>query len=391
MKTIILNWKNGENDPFSVFNKTLFGYFTLAGKDVEIIEITDPDWPKKLLSHYGRGIDFVLTWQGLESRLMLNNGKRFWDHYQIPLICIHGDHPCHMPDNHSVESQYVAHFYFDPYFSIYSNRHFRVKQSANAVHTPLLHNEPSFERRRTGDFFVIAKNINLTNCMLENWRKNLDQKICKILVEISENIRQNISTPGYLNVHQLVDNYLECNDLIDYFETDINIKNVYHFIHSQIDFFARNIKSEKLITLLHDFPVQIYGRGWGNINRSKHHQFFDGLSMSESQHLFHSNFGIIDVSASIGLHDRTLRAIHNSGSFLSSADLSHETQVYGNFSSLFFDFNNTIINKCENVLRNSDEHNELSKIFASKYKSLHRNEDFVWKITSLAYSMKKNS
>ncbi len=43
--------------------------------------------------------------------------------------------------------------------------------------------------------------------------------------------------------------------------------------------------------------------------------------MADSQDLYYTRYGLIDVSPSKGLHDRTRRAMANGGAFLSSANL----------------------------------------------------------------------
>src|SRR5437773_11542919 len=47
-KVVILNWKAGENDPFTVVNGTIRQHFHACGKNVEVIEITEPDWPDRV-------------------------------------------------------------------------------------------------------------------------------------------------------------------------------------------------------------------------------------------------------------------------------------------------------------------------------------------------------
>ncbi len=48
MKVVLLNWKLGDNDPFTVVNATMQGHFRACGKDAVIIEISDENWPARL-------------------------------------------------------------------------------------------------------------------------------------------------------------------------------------------------------------------------------------------------------------------------------------------------------------------------------------------------------
>src|ERR1700693_3656679 len=44
IKAVILNWKSGENDPFSVVSDTIRQHFHACGKNVEVIELSEGDW-----------------------------------------------------------------------------------------------------------------------------------------------------------------------------------------------------------------------------------------------------------------------------------------------------------------------------------------------------------
>jgi hypothetical protein len=180
MKTVILNWKSGENDPFTVVNGTIRRHLHACGKEVEIVEISSSEWPDRLAGLAAGGVDFVFTWQGLGSRAKTADGsKSLWDHLRIPLICVHGDHPSHMPPNHELESPYCVHLYNNAEFARYSNRHFRRIRSASVIDIPQLHREPRLSER-TGDYFVIAKNIDDPVLTERAWRERLDRSLLDV-------------------------------------------------------------------------------------------------------------------------------------------------------------------------------------------------------------------
>jgi hypothetical protein len=388
MRTIFLNWKNGENDPFSVFNNTLAKYFQRSGKDVEIIEVSNKGWIDQLMTVYAEGIEFVLTWQGIQSNLKMSTGIGFWDYFKIPLICLHGDHPCHMPDNHISDGEYVRHIYTDPLFSVYSNQHFRGKRGAVTLFPPLLHDDQQNDLERGGDFFVMAKNITHPHLMKKYWKEGLDPVIYKLFIELIDLFNTQLMSQPYLDSHSLVDNYLKDQDLEQFFDPEIS--NVYHYLHNQIDFYARNHKSVELVRALEDFPLKIYGRGWEAVKKSNRHEYYAGLQMKNSQHLYFSSYGIIDISPSVGLHDRTLRALCNGSSFLSSAHIANEFSNFSKFQNLFYGFNGEIVEKCELVMLNPELHNQLSKEFGVEYESRFSHDEFALKIIMIANSMQTN-
>src|SRR6266496_4044629 len=148
MNVVILNWKAGENDPFTVVNATIRQHLLACGKNVEVIEITEPNWTARVTELTAVGVEFVFTWQGLGSRATVGErGESLWDHLKIPLICIHGDHPSHMPLNHQLESRYCFHLYANAEFARYSNRHFRRRRSASVVDLPQLFREARVKQR----------------------------------------------------------------------------------------------------------------------------------------------------------------------------------------------------------------------------------------------------
>jgi hypothetical protein len=158
MKIGIINWKEGETDPFTVFSLTLREEFEKWGREVVIIP-----YAKEIGTHLpaarAQGLDFVVTWQGLGSRLRRDGAEVcLWDEWQLPLFCLHGDHPCQNPANHFAGSRYVRHFYSAASFTRYANRHFPRVHAGLTFKVPLLHRRQRAPEL-SGDFFVFAKNI----------------------------------------------------------------------------------------------------------------------------------------------------------------------------------------------------------------------------------------
>ncbi len=60
--------------------------------------------------------------------------------------------------------------------------------------------------------------------------------------------------------------------------------------------------------------------------------------MANSQDLYYTRFGLVDVSPSKGLHDRTRRAMVNGGAFLSSANLEDSFADIERFDPLILQF-----------------------------------------------------
>ena len=385
MKAVILNWQNGENDPFSFANKLWQKHLRAFGKNADIIEITEPGWPTRLTELCSDGVEFALTSQGLGSNVTIGErGESLWDHLRIPLICLHADHPSHMPSNHQLESRYCFHLYAFADFARYSNRHFRRLRSAGVFDLPQAFREPRLERRE-GDYFVFAKNINDPIATEKLWQQQLDKPMFDAYMVASETLKSRLTGESYVDIHDELDDLINEQNW-EWLSPSKNLAG-YHKYHSQLDHHLRSHKSVVALAALREFPVRIYGRGWDRIvqNAPAHHVFQPGRNMADSQDLYYTRFGLIDISPSTGLHDRTLRAMANGGAFLSSANLEDSVADIDRFAPLFFDFRTDVLSeKCAAVLQNPEEHLMLARQFAHFYQDRFHVSHLISKIDLLA-------
>jgi hypothetical protein len=385
MKTVILNWNRGENDPFTVFNKTISQYLHACGKNVEVIEITETDWVARLAKLVPAGVEFAFTWQGLGSRAAVAaTGVSIWEHFKIPLICIHGDHPCHMPLNHELENPYCFHLYTNADFARYSNRHFRRQRGASVIDIPQLHREVRLQRR-AGDYFVVAKNINDPAITENSWRQRLPKPAFDAFMMAAETLKTRLANEAYVEIHDVLDELIVQHGLEWLAPAAGQVG--YHDYHSQLDHYLRSYKSMLVVTSLRDFPVRIYGRGWDRIaeSASTSHIFEPGRNMADSQDLYYTRFGLVDVSPSKSLHDRTRRAMANEGAFLSSANLEESFDDITRFDRLFFSFRTQELpDKCAAVLRDPEAHLAVAQQFSRAYNERFHFKNFVNRIDQLA-------
>lgn len=385
MKAVILNWKAGENDPFTVLNATIRGHLQACGKNVEVVEISGDGWADRLAELYSAGIEFAFTWQGLGSNATVGEGgDSVWDLFRIPLICVHGDHPCHMPVNHQLESRYCFHLYTNAEFARYSNRHFRSVRGASVIDIPQLHREPRLERR-AGDYFVIVKNINDPTLTERLWQQQLAKPVFDAYMIAAETLKSRIVRESYVYMHDVLDELIAEHSL-EWLNPATNT-NAYHRYHSDLDHYIRSHKTVSTVTALREFPLRIYGRGWEKVAQSApaSQVFEPGRNMADSQDLYYTRFGLVDVSPSKGLHDRSRRAMANGGAFLSSANLEDSFSDIARFDPLFFTFRmDELPEKCAAILRDPEAHLALAQQFANMYHDRFNFKDFVNRIDHLA-------
>jgi hypothetical protein len=385
MKAVILNWNAGENDPFTVVNATIAHHFRACGKNVEVIEITAGDWGSRLIELAPSGVEFAFTWQGLGSSAAVGEPRQsLWDHIKVPLICLHGDHPSHMPLNHQLESRYCFHLYTNAEFARYSNRHFRRTRSASVIDIPQLHREPHLGRR-AGDYFVVAKNIDDPLDTEKRWRQQLDKPVLDAYMMAAETLKSRLIREAYVEIHDVLDGLI-AEHRPEWLGSRENLAG-YHQYHSQLDHYMRSHKTVSAVNALREFPLRIYGRGWDRIAREApaSHVFESGRNMAYSQDLYYTRFGLVDVSPSKGLHDRTRRAMVNSGAFLSSANLEDSFADIARFDRLFFSFRtDELQRKCVAFLSDPEGHLALAQEFAHTYHNRFHFKEFVNRIDQLA-------
>lgn len=390
LKTIILNWKQGENDPFTVFNKAIRHHFEACGKIVQVVEITDEGWAGQLAELALQGIDFVFTWQGLGSDVVVDdNGrqKSLWDLLRVPLICLHGDHPSHNPEKHQCESRYCFHLYLDAEFARYSNCHFRRLRGAAVIDWPKLYIESPIQHQ-AGEHFVIAKNLTDPLAFERRWLREHDQALYEVLMAVAEVLKHRIASEPYVDVHAAIDQLIDGYDL-ERIRPEIDAK-LYHLFHSEQEMYCRNYKSLSVVVALRDFPVHIYGRGWERIAKEAPANlvFKPGLDMVQSQTLFHTRYGIIDVSPAKSLHDRTLRAMANGSAFLTNACLEGMFADITRYAPLFYSLDSgQLEERCAAVMADPDLHRDLARQFANVYHDRTYHKEFVFKLDLLANSV----
>jgi hypothetical protein len=390
LRTVILNWKKGDNDPFTVFNEAIRHHFEGCGRIVEIVEITDEGWAGQLAELALQGIDFVFTWQGLGSDVVIDvNGRQesLWNVLKVPLICLHGDHPSHNPEKHRCESRYCFHLYPEAEFARYSNRHFRRMRGAAVIDFPILHIEPPMQPL-ADDCFVIAKNLMDPMVFEQRWLQDHDQALYEVFMAVAEVLTHRIASERYVDVHAAIDQLIDEYDL-ERIRPEIDEK-LYHQFHSEQEMYCRNYKSLSVVVALRDFPVRIYGRGWERIAKEApaNLAFKPGLDMVQSQALFHTRYGIIDVSPAKSPHDRTLRAMANSGAFLTNACLEDMFADIARYAPLFYSLNSDqLADRCAAVMADPEGHRELARQFANVYHDRTHYKEFVFKLTLLANSV----
>lgn len=386
MNVVILSWSQAENNPFDYAAQKYAEFLSQGGRSVHTLDMVEKNWIRKLFALKEQGIEFVLTFQGLATTLLLND-KNLWEELKLPLVCLHGDHPSHWHKNHLLDSRYCLHIYANAEWANYANRHFHKKFAATVGSQPLFSPEP-LAMQPTGEFFVMAKNIKPPESFQTHWRNDHPAVVAKAMLGASDMLREAIcSSPDYVPMHDLIDDYIAAEGL-DFFRIE-NDPAVHHSVHSQFDFYVRNLKSVLALDALKDVPVHVYGRGWDELTteRSAKHVFKQGLRTEDSRELYNSAYGLIDISPAKGLHDRSKRSMSNKSAFLTDAQMS---SIYEpeRFPTLFFNHQpGNLRDKVETILADAPAHRQACAEFASQYQKMHKPQETIFRLETFALSL----
>jgi hypothetical protein len=393
MNVVILNWGSGENDPFTYFSACLKQVFERMGRSAHVVTFSDRTLAD-LSAACTKGVDFVITWQGigLQMGAQTPDAPTLWDMLKVPLICYHGDHPAHAPGNHKAMSSWVRHVYASPGFSTFANRWIPRKRPATFFHTPVFFPD-AVQGRFEGDYFVLPKNLDPLDAMLDTFRRAPQRRTGAFMLEAADAIMSEFRNGNTRNHHDLVEAMLTddvlaslCNEL------DNTPLTVRLHLHALLDKVHRNAVSEHILNELKEVPLKIYGRGWDRFRAqgNRQHEYLHFDAMSDNAFQFSSNYGILDVAPIHDtLHDRTYRAMANKAGFLMGANWQYETFLGGDYGALFFDGKRGALReRAERVMSAPDAHRAQVREFTRDYQRHFSYFNFVKYLEGLSDSVR---
>ncbi len=386
MKVVIINWSKGENDPFSIYSGHLKNALIEHGKIVEVIDCARSGWTERMMQLHEQGVEFVLTFQGIVSGAKVRKESKehfFWDLLKVPLIALHGDHPCHAPMNHMLERSYCLHQYNNPDFARYSNQHFRKQFGAKFFTWPIIYREEKLDTALQ-NCFVIVKNITDPSVFELAWRtqEKRGNEFSNYCLAATESLRSKIKTSSYIDIHKEIDDLIEQESWC-LLRPEENLR-AYHHFHSKLAFYMEGFKSIATLEEVRDFPVKIFGRGWDVAKKesSPKHEFCEPKNMADSQSLFYSSYGLIDIAPSKCITDRARRAMANKQPFISNASMQGQLRDFEEFENLFYDVRPGQLHAvCDRIVSDVASHKEASLNFARFYDRKFSESYFVDQLT----------
>jgi len=364
-----------ENNPFEFFNAHLSLQFKALGCIASTL-VFDDKFADNIINY--EDLDLAITWQGVASNIYINNDCNIWEKMKVPLVCLHGDHPCHKPANHSADNAYVHHIYTVPSFAKYSNTYFKRTRPAVFQMLPNFFTSKKDHQSNHGDYFVLPKNLDSVSETLSKWSESLRPSTSKFLIEASQVIIDNYNNNAFVDHHETIDTLLT-NEVFNRLKLENNVTDelaLFHDLHKSLDKIYRNYASEKVIEDLFDLPLKVVGRGWDKYKKraNKQHEFLDFDSVSTGDWQFTSNFGIVDIAPAVdSLHDRFFRSLAQNGAVTSNSLICKTGLLSEGFDSIFYRTNDGkgLRNTAEKILGSRKEHfercNHLSRVYQNQY------------------------
>jgi hypothetical protein len=371
MNIILINWKHGENNPFSYFNHHLKILFEEFGCLVNIVDLDEKIGENIARLNRSRKVNLAITHQGLGSNLKVVETKRLlWEELEIKLVCLHGDHPCHAPLNHTTDSSYILHTYCIPAFAAYANRYFQRRFPAIFLGLPSMFRYNETVHERDGDYFVFPKNLDDLEIIYSEWKRTFPTFLSDFLIYTADEITHNYKLGDPKEHHDIINECIEKINLEE-FLVKLNIADraeFFHLLHATLDKIYRNTISQCVIEELKDIPMHINGRGWDRFLNKKYkwhtYNSFGEVQFGDKQ--FYTNYGIVDVTPHRScLHDRTMRALAHHGCFLSNSKAVFLDTKGVPFNTLFYSgVPNDLRAKAEAVMESPQSHLERCKEFS---------------------------
>lgn len=387
MRIIILNWSEGENDPFSYFNQQFRQQLVDLGHEVHIVPLNALLGSTLQLIQAAAPVDLVFTWQGLGSMIGdASSGQTLWEQLGIPLVCLHGDHPCYNPANHQQTSLHVMHLYTVSAFARDANRLIARKWPALFEEIPSFFVAPEALPEFQGDFFVLPKNLTDTVETRRRWKQICDAPTYRMLCAGADAIEQAYRNGNDRDHHEVILDALAAPipKTVRSGRANGKVADLVFQLGRELDQVHRNLAAEFVLESLPDVPIRVYGRGWDRFasRGNPQHTFhpFDHVAQGDWQ--YRSTYGIIDIAPHrSSLHDRTLRAMRHGAGFLTSSSWRRDEPIHREFAGLFFAGDaNALAAKADAVRNDPDAHRARVQMFAGVFDALFSMDEFMGRV-----------
>lgn len=374
MRIAIISWSGGTNDPFTYFSDCLRRQIEALGHAVHLVPFDEAMGHALHALHSTAPIHLAFTWMGLGSSLCpAGMTKTLWELLDIPLVCIHGDHPCYAPPNHQRTSRHAIHLYPCRSFAEAADRLIGGDWPALVEPLPNFFTPPEAAGTFTGDFFVFPKNLQHIEDLRASWRQRFNGPFLALLLDAAEAIGKAFHQGRLFDHHEvLLDAFpAEIGAAVRGHRSDHALRQILVALGAELDRVYRNTAAAFVLDTLPDVPIRVFGSGWERhaARGNPRHEFCPGQPLSDGRAQFDSAFGIIDVAPIFDLiHDRTFRAMRHGAGLLSCSGWRVGEPIREEFNALFFSGDAVGLQaRVAEVLRNPSAHRQRVADFSRAY------------------------
>jgi len=301
-KNIIAIVGQNENDALAVAARDVMALMKPFGFDGHVVSLYDANWSAQFNDIVRAGIVFVWANAGVGAR-MYQEGKIVWDVAKIPFISVLADQPGMMPDNHHINSRYVANGYsFKDYFDLQRNFIKSPQMSFVVPHglVPNPHRDkiPWSKRPRR---MVFLKSGGDPEACRRGWQ-NFPALLRAV---IEESIAEILRRPTG-DINPIIFSILE--------NSNINVSrqhDIYYSIIHEVDTYIRQYRSTLMTKALCRVPADIIGARWDHIDQSAARaRFYPAINAGEVAALMAETQYVVNTTPnfSSGSHERVPNA-----------------------------------------------------------------------------------
>lgn len=252
----------GENEN-GILRDVSLGFMSTAepyGVKGHLVDLLQPDWADKTNAAIRDGVLVALGFAGVGSLLRIDGGN-FWDAVGIPFVSIMSDPPAWLPYAHRPDARMVVLAYvFDEWLDI--QRRFIKSPNIcarvpNCVMPNPHHDEIAWNKRSHRMVFV--KTGASPAARRASWAA-----LPKRLREVLEDAADEACRHGTMGLTDMLLEVLDAHDLNLDQRTDVLFR-----VMLELDLYVRMERATRMVEALCHFPVEIIGRGWDHVDKSK--------------------------------------------------------------------------------------------------------------------------
>ncbi len=247
---------------------------------------------------------FCYGFQGVGARLTHPSGQNLWDRLQVPFLSLLFDHPCYMPANHSVDSEYVISCYHARDFYDVHRCHLTDRQPACLL-------RPAYEALDHRPRIAWAdRDVPLLYLKTGNNPEELSRSWAAFPKTVQSIIWDVVAEAAKGNGPNLVD-LLHARLLADDLSIPVRTELFWSLVRN-VDDYIRRVRSTRMAEALKPLDALIIGANWDHIDKTgARARFLPPVPAAEGLELFARARFVVNTNPFMnhGFHERAAQGV----------------------------------------------------------------------------------